>query len=207
VGRLERGLALLDGLTCAVIVGDIPDLSNSPGIALDAGQSPDAETIQELNSTILAWAAVRSERIVIPLSQLFRRHSDAATEECGGALLQRDGLHPTRAGLRRIGLSVIQLLVQNEFATVDDFNVQVLEQDISCGEPIISSNTVGRIEDSHGEPPTVKPRGLDQPELLDLAEDRRPGKLLEDLAPDGLARLSSRGCYGGAPNSPTGDRR
>lgn len=78
------------------------------GGILSESQVPEPETLRAINSRIRAWAAERRNVRVVSLSTLVPAFQTEDTIEIGGrrwsrkddgALVQRDHLHPTFAGL------------------------------------------------------------------------------------------------------------
>lgn len=108
---LESGLALLDRLVEAqipVVVGDVPDMSPAVGKMLSPRQMPAKATLQKANERIRAWAEGKKRVAVMPLAKLvedlrsgkpFESGRRTWSEASDGALIQRDQLHPTFAGL------------------------------------------------------------------------------------------------------------
>ncbi len=108
---LEEGLRQLDRITAAgipLVVSDLPDMRAAAGGILSESQVPEPETLRAINSRIRAWAAERRNVRVVSLSTLVPAFQTEDTIEIGGrrwsrkddgALVQRDHLHPTFAGL------------------------------------------------------------------------------------------------------------
>jgi hypothetical protein len=108
---LERGLSQLDRLLDAglrLVVGDVPDMSESVGRMLTPRQMPAPATLQAANERIRAWAASRPAAALLPLAELvddlrsgtqFTAGRREWSERADGPLIQRDRLHPTFAGM------------------------------------------------------------------------------------------------------------
>lgn len=121
---LERGLALLEGFGCPLVVGDFPDASAAVGGILGAAQMPGVETLEGLNARLRGWAAGRTNVVVVPLADWMRR-IQAREEVRIGALsfgadttagwLQADRLHPTIDGLVALAMLVNDRLVGRGF--------------------------------------------------------------------------------------------
>ena len=56
---LEEGLALLDGFTCPIVVGDFPDMTGANPRMLAPGQIPSLQMQGELNLRVRAWAKAK----------------------------------------------------------------------------------------------------------------------------------------------------
>jgi hypothetical protein len=107
---LERGLAELARVSDSgipVVVGDLPDMSESVGRMLNRAQMPQAGTLAQANARIRAWASGRRTVAVLPLARLvedlragqpFDAGRRSWSEREDGPLIQRDRLHPTFAG-------------------------------------------------------------------------------------------------------------
>ena len=107
---LERGLAELGRIAEAgipLVVGDLPDMSESVGRMLNRAQMPAAATLADANALIRAWASARRAVAVLPLARLvedlragqpFDAGRRSWSEREDGPLIQRDRLHPTFAG-------------------------------------------------------------------------------------------------------------
>ena len=123
---LERGLAELDRVAAAgvpVVVGDIPDMSESVARMLAPSHVPKPATRDSANQRIRAWAAGQPLVALLPLAELIDdlrggRPFDAGrrswSEAGDGPLIQRDRLHPTFAG-------TVALLAKSEQAANERF--------------------------------------------------------------------------------------
>ena len=107
LARLDAGLALLDRLTCPVVVGDIPHMQDAAGGMIPHASMPGADAFGPANGRIAAWAAADEDRVLVSLSDFNRtlrageafvvagRTWDPAVD---GELLQADHLHPNLVG-------------------------------------------------------------------------------------------------------------
>jgi len=129
---LETGLALLAELECPLVVGDFPDMSAAVGGMLMPAQMPERATLERLSARVRAWAAGRTDTLVIPLAELVRalgskdevrigRHLYPA----GTRLLQPDRLHPTLEGLIAMAQLVCDELVRAELAPEEGFRFEL----------------------------------------------------------------------------------
>ncbi|HKE01857.1 MAG TPA: hypothetical protein VKE69_12660 [Planctomycetota bacterium] len=116
---LDKGLANLARLEAPVVVAEIPDMAPSIGKMLDRKQVPSAETIDDANRRIRAWAAERPGVTVVALPQFLQRLRSGKRLEIRGnvwregstkALLQRDDLHPTLEGTVALALLALDAL-------------------------------------------------------------------------------------------------
>ena len=136
---LERGLGHLSSLSCPLVIGDIPDVSdaavNGVGIhgapMIHPGQVPKAETRELLNRRIREWAAERDHVHVVPLAEFFDRLSrgeafavrDIEVEaDTFDRFMDSDRLHPNFAGLTLLTALIADTLVTAELAPADAFH-------------------------------------------------------------------------------------
>jgi len=119
LAMLERGLALLGELDCPLILADFPDMSASVGRMITREQMPSRPTLAKLSERVRAFAAVRPNTLVLPLSKLV--HQMKAEQEVmigrhtyppKSRLLQPDELHPTLDGMVAVGQLVCDELVK-----------------------------------------------------------------------------------------------
>ena len=129
---LEVGLGLLEGVSCPVILGDLPDMSPAIGFMLGASQVPSADALAQLNERIRDWAAERPNVVLMPVGEMVARiQQDIGVQvgpyesPAGGAseLVQYDKLHPTAEGLVVTAQLVAQALVEAGKATDEDFDL------------------------------------------------------------------------------------
>jgi hypothetical protein len=121
---LEKGLAVLELVTCPMIIGEIPDMSLAIGGMLSKRQVPSLEAMKAANGRIHEWAENRSNVAVVPLFELIEslRKSEAFTIGTHAwppptddePLMLSDNLHPTLLGL----VAILQL-IQTEAAGTD----------------------------------------------------------------------------------------
>ncbi len=108
LGELQLGLAMLDSLRCAIVLGDLPDMRGADRRMLKPSQIPSVDCLQALNREVHAWAKDRPRVRVFPLARHVAEMRDQgvrlplpdgelATKP--GALLQADRLHATRLGV------------------------------------------------------------------------------------------------------------
>lgn len=121
---LERGLTLLEGFGCPLVVGDFPDASAAVGGILGAAQMPRAETLEVLNTRLRGWAKGRTNVVVVPLAEWMRRIRAGEEVRIGelsfggdttAGWLQADRLHPTIDGLVALAMLVNDRLVGRGF--------------------------------------------------------------------------------------------
>ena len=109
LARLERGLAELERLgDVPIVLGDLPDMSDSVGRMLRERQMPSAAALKAMNERIHAWAQDRPLVRSFPLAKLIdqMRGGEALTigtvqwsAEEAQQTLQWDRLHPSVDGL------------------------------------------------------------------------------------------------------------
>lgn len=119
---LERGLALLDGFDCPIVVGTVPEMREAIGKMLLAAQVPEPATLARIDERIRAWADARDDVVVLPLPELVARLREGRPFVIGGRpwptdpevdLLLPDELHPTVDGLAALSSQVAELLVES----------------------------------------------------------------------------------------------
>lgn len=131
LARFESGLVLLEGFTCPVLVGDLPDMSQalegeSPltrGPLLRRDQIPAPAMLAQLNQRLTAWAEQRTNVIVVPIAKLLARlhaqeeitlRGNVWRDEAAKELFQKDLLHPTLQGSVAVWLFAQDCLVRAE---------------------------------------------------------------------------------------------
>ncbi|HVV71032.1 MAG TPA: hypothetical protein VHI52_05950, partial [Verrucomicrobiae bacterium] len=119
--RFEQGLKLCDEFRCPLVLGDIPDASNAVDGMLSPDEVPHPSAIAAANRRLRAWAASRSNVVVLSLSNFMatvvanRALSIHGRSLPGGStriLLQADNLHPSPPGC-----AVLSLLMLDAFQT------------------------------------------------------------------------------------------
>jgi hypothetical protein len=112
---LQQGLALLQQLTCPVLVGDLPDMQGAARRMLAPAQIPSPALLQELNQLLAAFVAEHKNVRLVPLAALVATMKDqgvvlplagGALQTAPGALLQGDRLHANRLGMAFLGLQL-----------------------------------------------------------------------------------------------------
>lgn len=134
LAMLEKGLAELEPFACLVLVGDIPDVGDATRLPasgarpareglLDPDQVPAPEVRARINARIRAWAAARSNVVVVPLSALVERrradedlviHGNRWPKSSLAGLVQDDRLHPTLDGTIALWLGSLEALVSGK---------------------------------------------------------------------------------------------
>ncbi len=112
---LEKGLALLEGFECPVVVGDFPDMSDAVGVMLMPSQMPAPETLRKLNERLAAWAKTKPNVVLISISTLVGDMQAAKPIKIGAQTypaeqtarwLSEDKLHPTGEGLAALATEI-----------------------------------------------------------------------------------------------------
>jgi len=115
--RFEKGLKLLEEISCPLVLGDIPDASAGveTGV-LSASQVPSASVLAAANKRLKEWAASRPQVVIVPLATFMRAaladepialRGYVFTRGKTRALLQDDKLHPTREGAAVLALAAL----------------------------------------------------------------------------------------------------
>jgi hypothetical protein len=118
--HFQRGLTLLDSISCPLIVGDIPDASAAVNGQLSPELTPAHQTRTAANQRLKAWAAKKPRVTVLPLSSFMRAamanepitvHGHTVPRGKTRALLQSDNLHPNPAGCAILAVTILDALV------------------------------------------------------------------------------------------------
>ena len=141
---LEKGLASLEGFTCPLVLGDLPDMSPAARSPPPGGlppllvpeQVPSASCLARLNRRIRDWAAGREGVVVLPLADLISRlqaereiviHGNRWAPGARGGFLGPDRLHPTLEGavaLWLAGLDAVAASRENLPAAAVDWSAE-----------------------------------------------------------------------------------
>lgn len=114
--RFEKGLKLLETVTCPLVLGDIPDASGASNDMLPANQIPSLETMAAANRRLKQWAATRRQVVIVSLSGFMRTamanqaltvHGHTVPEGKTRDLLQSDRLHPSALGSAVLALAIL----------------------------------------------------------------------------------------------------
>ncbi len=124
--RLEKGLEQLERLgKVPVVVGDIPDMHGASPEMLPPSAIPKKETLKAANQRIYAWAKKHPNVLLFPLAKFTRKAKAKGWDLKPGAgekapspilhltpsqLLQKDRLHPSRAGAWLLGRLLAQFM-------------------------------------------------------------------------------------------------
>lgn len=112
LARLRHGLGLLDGMPCAMLISDLPDMRGASRRMLRPSMIPSPDDLKALNAEIRTWASTRPRVRVFELAATVARLKDQGVAlQCGdhevpsgpGALLQKDLLHANRLGMAYLG--------------------------------------------------------------------------------------------------------
>ncbi len=124
--RLEKGLHQLERLgKVPVVLGDIPDMHGASPNMLPPSSIPRAETIRKANERIHQWAKKHSNILLFPLADFTakaktqgwilkpdpgEKPSFSPVRLEANQLLQKDRLHPSRAGTWLLGRILFRTL-------------------------------------------------------------------------------------------------
>jgi hypothetical protein len=117
--QFNKGLTLLEGIQCPLVIGDIPDASGTINIMLDAKDVPGPEARAALNQRLKEWAAAHKQVTVLGMNDVMRAvmANEAVTVRgttiAAGktrALIQGDNLHPTSRGCAVLALMIADAL-------------------------------------------------------------------------------------------------
>ena len=116
LARFEKGLKLLDGFSCPLILGDIPDASGAINRMLTPDEIPSTTAMAAANRRLKEWVAVRHNVVILPLSAFMRTvianealsvHGRTLPAGKTGILLQTDRLHPSAPGCAVLALTAL----------------------------------------------------------------------------------------------------
>lgn len=114
--RFDHGLKLLESIRCPLVLGDLPDASAAVNKMLRPDQMPTLKAIAAANQRLKAWAAGRSQVVVVELSAFMRNAMTNHAITVSGytladgqtrMLLQDDALHPTPPGCAVLTLALL----------------------------------------------------------------------------------------------------
>ncbi len=118
--QLDKGLVLLEGFKCPIVVGDYPDMHGASPHMLPRRMIPNVATLGALNKRLRTWAKTRKTVHVFPLASFVK---EAVTRKQvypwgdgeqvalpKNFLLQSDRLHATRLGTLVVVLRVAEAL-------------------------------------------------------------------------------------------------
>ena len=116
IERFEAGLKLIENVSCPFLLGDIPDASAAKGGILSTNEIPPPAIIDAANRRLRAWAASRTNVVIMPLANFMRvamanqpitlrGHTwpEGSTRE----FLQEDKLHPSARGCALLALAML----------------------------------------------------------------------------------------------------
>jgi len=131
---LDSALVQLEAFDCPIVVADYPNMEDAVGKMLLEAQLPEPQTLVALSERVRAWAAERSDVIVVPMDRIVRemRAGKAFTigrhawpEESTERMLQEDQLHPTIEGLCAIAHWIADALVARGVLTEDQVTLDL----------------------------------------------------------------------------------
>ena len=117
--RFHKGLKLLEGIKCPLILGDIPDASAAVNGMLRPDQIPSPNAMAAANQRLKNWTVGRPNVVILGLSQFMRTalanralsiHDYTLPEGKTRTLLQNDKLHPTPPGCAVVALAALEAL-------------------------------------------------------------------------------------------------
>ncbi|MDB6067453.1 MAG: hypothetical protein JWR26_3661 [Pedosphaera sp.] len=119
--RFERGLKLLETVSCPIILGDIPDVAGASISMLDPVQIPGPRALAAANRRLKEWAASRPQVSVLSLSGFMSAakanraltiHGDTLPDGKTAILLQSDRLHPSPPGCAVLAVAILDTFQQ-----------------------------------------------------------------------------------------------
>jgi hypothetical protein len=120
--RFEKGLKILEGIKCPLILGDIPDASAAVNGMLRPEQIPSTNAMSAANQRLNKWAATRPNVVILRLSQFMHTvlanqaltiHGHTLPEGKTRVLLQNDKLHSSPPGCAVVALAALDALQTN----------------------------------------------------------------------------------------------
>ncbi len=126
LGRLEKGLKQVERLgKIPVLLGDIPDMHGASPDMLPPDAIPSRETLKQANRRIHAWAKKHANILLFPLAEFTEKTKAKGwilkpqpgekpafqpLHLTSAQLLQKDRLHPSRAGAWLLGRLLVQFM-------------------------------------------------------------------------------------------------
>jgi len=118
--QLDKGLALLEGFQCPIVLGDYPDMHGASTNMLPPSMIPNVATLGALNKRLHQWAKTRKTVHVFPLAsfvkaavtleQVYPWGDQQQVALPKNFLLQSDRLHATRLGMLVVVLRIAEAL-------------------------------------------------------------------------------------------------
>ncbi|EEF57659.1 SGNH/GDSL hydrolase family protein [Pedosphaera parvula] len=114
--RFEKGLKLLEGVKCPLVLGDIPDASGAANEMLTKDQMPSAKVLATANKRLKEWAGKRPRVVIVSLSAFMRTATANEALRIRGfrlekgktrMLLQYDKLHPSPPGAAVLAVAIL----------------------------------------------------------------------------------------------------
>jgi hypothetical protein len=114
--RFDKGLALLEPLSCPLILGDIPDASGALNRMLTPDEMPSTTALAAANRRLKQWATARRNVVIFPLAAFMRTvtangavsiHGRTLPAGKTGIFLQADRLHPSAPGCAVLALMAL----------------------------------------------------------------------------------------------------
>jgi hypothetical protein len=140
LSRFDEGLKFLEGISCPLVIGDLPDASEAVGKILSPNEIPSSKVLAAANAKLAAWAETRTNVYVLPLAHFMQtaahnepmqaRHYTIAGGETS-RLLQEDRLHPTTTGCSVLALAILEAVAAKQnLDNAVNWNVQSIEQSV-----------------------------------------------------------------------------
>ncbi len=114
--RFETGLKLIENVSCPLLLGDIPDASAARGGILGTNEIPPPAIIDAANQRLRAWAASRTNVMIMPVASFMRAaiankpitvRGQTWPEGSTRQFLQDDRLHPSARGCALLALVML----------------------------------------------------------------------------------------------------
>lgn len=115
----KSALDKLDSIDCPLVIGNIPDASQSLNKMLSASQIPDIETVKKANEILDEWVKKRKQTAIVDLASFMelsvsnkeiRLKHITYPEGTTRGFLQSDMLHPTPSGAQALSYAVVEAL-------------------------------------------------------------------------------------------------
>ena len=161
--KFDRGLKMLEAISCPLIVGDIPDASAATNGLLSAGEVPAQSTMEEANRRLDAWASKHPQVSVLKLSALMKStgidekivlHGKAISMDQVRHSFQPDRLHLLPAGCAILTLAILDALRAKEVAGQVRWDARDIELRTIAAVAVAwpEVNTTGATLDPSGHP-------------------------------------------------------
>lgn len=129
--RIEDGLKALEAVKSPLLLGDLPDFNGVTvsRMMLAPESIPTRDVLAHLNARIAEWAKKRSNVVVVPIEETFRKlnageeftvRGNAFGKDARAKFMQKDGLHTTLEGTCALWVVAVDAWLATKPAGVEE---------------------------------------------------------------------------------------